>query len=28
VVSAHVTGTIVGLGLKGYELALSWLATD
>jgi len=27
-VSAHVTGTIVGLGLKGYELALSWLATD
>ena len=28
VVSAHVTGTIAGLGLKGYELALSWLATD
>ena len=27
VVSAYVTGTIVGLGLKGYELALSWLAT-
>ncbi|MSS45948.1 type II 3-dehydroquinate dehydratase [Cutibacterium sp. WCA-380-WT-3A] len=27
VVSAYVTGTIAGLGLKGYELALSWLAT-
>ncbi|MDO4413346.1 type II 3-dehydroquinate dehydratase [Cutibacterium sp.] len=28
VISAYVTGTIVGLGLRGYELALSWLATS
>ncbi|WCC79383.1 type II 3-dehydroquinate dehydratase [Cutibacterium equinum] len=28
VVSAHVTGTITGLGLKGYEAALAWLATS
>lgn len=26
VVSAYATGTIAGLGLDGYELALSWLA--
>lgn len=26
VASAHVTGTITGLGLRGYELALAWLA--
>ena len=26
-VSAHADGTIVGLGVEGYVLALSWLAT-
>ena len=25
-ISAYATGTIAGLGLDGYELALSWLA--
>jgi 3-dehydroquinate dehydratase II len=27
-VSAHATGVIVGLGVQGYVLALSWLAAD
>lgn len=27
-ISAHATGTIVGLGLQGYVLALSWLAAQ
>ena len=27
-VSAHATGTIVGLGVDGYVLALSWLASQ
>jgi 3-dehydroquinate dehydratase-2 len=26
-ISAHATGVIVGLGLEGYVLALSWLAS-
>jgi len=26
-ISAHATGVIVGLGLQGYVLALSWLAS-
>lgn len=27
-VSAHATGVIIGLGVEGYVLALSWLATQ
>jgi 3-dehydroquinate dehydratase-2 len=27
-VSAHATGVIVGLGVQGYVLALSWLASS
>lgn len=27
-VSAHATGVIVGLGVEGYVLALSWLSSD
>ena len=27
-VSAHATGVIVGLGVEGYVLALSWLASQ
>ena len=26
-VSAHATGVIVGLGIEGYVLALSWIAS-
>jgi 3-dehydroquinate dehydratase-2 len=27
-VSAHATGVIVGLGVQGYVLALSWISAD
>ncbi len=27
-ISAHATGVIVGLGIEGYVLALSWLASS
>jgi 3-dehydroquinate dehydratase-2 len=27
-VSAHATGVIVGLGIQGYVLALSWIAAE